>query len=217
MEIFLTFLEGFMSFISPCLLPLLPIYLSFIIGENENVQSKKLFRAIAFVSGFTLIFVMMGVFSATLGSFIYMHKYYIDIVFGLIMILIGLNYLNIINIKIFNITKKYSKDITVTSMYTAFLFGVFFSLGFTPCIGAFLGSALMMASTSGSVFQGMLYLLSYSLGIGIPFIISALFFEKTKKIQVFIKSHYLVVNRVSGSILILIGLYKIYGSLGVII
>ncbi len=213
MEIILTFLEGVMSFISPCLLPLLPIYISFIVGEKSN-NSEKFIRSLCFSLGFTIIFVALGVFSSTLGSFIFIYKRYIDIIFGVFIILIGLNYLNIINIKFLNITKKFNKDIKVKSNYTAFLFGIFFALGYTPCIGAFLGSALMMASTTGSALKGGIYLLFYSLGLGIPFTLCAVFFDKLKTANSIIKNNYNIINIISGCFLIFIGLYKITISLG---
>ncbi len=209
MEIILTFLEGVMSFISPCLLPLLPIYVSFIVGDKNN-YNQRFIRSSCFMLGFTVIFVALGVFSSTLGSFIFVYKRYIDIIFGIFIILIGLNYLNVIKLNFLNVTKKINKDITVTSNYTAFLFGIFFALGYTPCIGAFLGSALMMASTTGSALYGGLYLLFYSLGLGIPFILFAIFFDKLKGASQIIKNNYNIINIVSGCFLIFIGLYKIF-------
>ncbi len=213
MEIVLTFLEGVLSFISPCLLPLIPVYLSFIIGDNKN-NSNKFFRSIFFILGFTIIFVALGIFSGSIGSLIFIYKKYVDIIFGVFILFIGLNYLNIINLKFLNATKTLNKDIKVTSNSTAFLFGIFFAFGYTPCIGAFLGSALMMANITGSAIKGGLYLLFYSLGLGIPFILSALFFEKTKTISTFIKKHYKLINIISGCFLILIGLYTIFKATG---
>ncbi len=217
MELVLTFLEGVASFISPCLLPLLPIYISYIVGDNVENKSTKFLRSAFFVAGFSVVFVSLGVFSATLGSFIFIYKAYVDLIFGVFIILIGLNYLGVIKLKILNLTKKVNYEVGEASLGTAFLFGLFFALGFTPCVGAFLGSALMMAATTGSVLQGTLYLLSYSLGLGIPFILSAVFFDKVEFIHLFIKRNYKIVNLVSGTMLILIGVYKIYEAFGGII
>ncbi len=213
MEIILTFFEGVASFVSPCILPLLPIYISYIVGDGVESRGIKLFRSIFFVLGFTLVFVSLGLFSATLGMYVFMHKDLINVIFGAFIILVGLNYIGIINIKILNATKKFDYKIEKVSLSTAFVFGLFFALGYTPCVGAFLGSALMMASTTGSAFLGMLYLLSYSLGLGIPFILSAMFFEKVKVIHQFIKMHYKQVNIICGVLLILIGSYKLLGGL----
>ncbi len=214
MEIILTFLEGLASFISPCLLPLIPIYLSYIIGDSVEEKGTKFLRSVFFVLGFSVVFISLGVFSATLGSFVYIYENYINFIFGVFIILIGLNYLGVINIKILNMTKKFNFKAKKASLSTAFVFGVFFAAGFTPCIGAFLGSALMMASTAGSVLQGTAYLISYSLGLGIPFILSAVFFDKVEFIHKLIKKHYTKVNLVSGLMLISIGVYQIYNSLG---
>ncbi len=214
MEIILTFLEGVASFVSPCLLPLIPLYISYIIGDEVEGKSIKLIRSIFFVLGFTTIFVALGVFTATLGNYVYLHKDLINLVFGIFIIVLGLNYLGIINIKLLNSTKKFNFKVESSSVLTAFLFGLFFALGYTPCVGAFLGSALMMASTSGSVANGVVYLLSYSLGLGLPFILSAVFFEKVKFIHQYIKNHYKQVNFISGVMLILIGGYKIFKAIG---
>ncbi len=214
MDIILTFLEGVASFVSPCLLPLLPLYISYIIGDEVDGKNIKFLRSVFFVLGFTIIFVSMGIFTATLGSYVFMHKDYIDLIFGLFIVIIGLNYLEIINIKILNQTKKFNIKVEKASLGTAFVFGLFFALGYTPCVGAFLGSALMMASTTGSIVQGMFYLLSYSLGLGIPFILSAVFFDKVKFIHQFIKNHYKIVNFISGIMLILIGSFKIFDAFG---
>ncbi len=214
MEIILTFLEGVASFVSPCLLPLIPLYISYIIGDEVEGKSIKLIRSIFFVLGFTTIFVSLGVFTASLGRYVYLHKDLINLVFGFFIIILGLNYIGIINIKFLNSTKKFNFKLEKASVFTAFVFGFFFGLGYTPCVGAFLGSALMMASTSGSVLNGVFYLLSYSIGLGLPFVLSAVFFEKVKFIHTFIKQHYKQVNFISGLMLILIGAYKTIEALG---
>ncbi len=214
MEILLTFFEGIASFISPCLLPLIPIYITFIVGNNDESNSTKLVRSLAFVLGFTFIFVLLGVFSSVIGTYVFIYKNYIDLIFGIFIVILGINYIGILKIKFLNQTKQFETKAKKSSMVTAFTFGLFFAVGYTPCVGAFLGAALMLASTSGSVLLGTLYLLSYSIGLGVPFVLSALFFEKIKFIHIYIKKNYKAINIVSGLFLIFIGLYKIFVSVG---
>ncbi len=215
MEIILTFLEGIASFLSPCTLPLLPVYISLIIGEDANSDNinTRLSRSIAYVLGFSIVFIALGVFSSSLGRIFVYYKDYLNLIFGVLMILIGLNYINVINIKFLNKTKGKQKIIEGNSLKTAFVFGLFSASAYTPCVGAFLGSALMMASTANTVLEGTLYLVSYSLGLGIPFIISAVFFDKLQTVFVSIKKHYNIVNLVSGILLISIGLYNIVNAI----
>lgn len=210
MELFLTFLEGVASFVSPCILPMIPIYISYILGDNETTKTTKLVKAMMFVLGFSVVFVSLGIFSATLGRTIVYYRNYINIIFGVFIVIIGLNYLNIISIKFLNNTRKMNYVAKDSTAGTAFLFGFFFAFGYTPCVGAFLGSALMMASASGSVLKGALYLLLYSIGLGIPFILSAVFLEKVDFIHNFIKQHYKIINIISGLMLVCIGIYMIY-------
>ncbi len=219
MKIILTFLEGIASFLSPCTLPLLPAYISLIVGEdgNSNNFNTRFSRSVSYVLGFSVVFIALGVFSSTLGRIFVYYTDYFNLIFGVLMILIGLNYINIINIKFLNRTMSKQKIISGSSVKTAFLFGFFSSAVYTPCVGAFLGSALMMASTASTVVEGTLYLVSYSMGLGIPFIISSVFFDKLQNVFVSIRKHYKIVNLVSGVLLISIGIYNIVNSIGGVI
>lgn len=202
MEYLITFLEGIISFISPCILPMVPIYISYLAG-NINKKNTTISRAIAFVLGFTFIFCILGIFAGTLGSLLTQYKNIVNIVCGTIVIILGFNYLGIINIPFFN---GFRKEDSIKNMLSAFLFGMIFSINLTPCVGAFLGSALMMASTSGTVFKGLLLLFAYSLGLGIPFIISAILLDKLTNAFNFIKKHYKTITVVSGIFLIITGI-----------
>ncbi|MBR2315783.1 MAG: sulfite exporter TauE/SafE family protein [Clostridia bacterium] len=210
MQYLITFLEGIISFISPCMLPMLPVYISYFAGKADKKQNTAA-RVIAFVSGFTVIFTLLGVFSGTLGALLKEYQTAVNIVSGLIIVLFGLSYLEVIRIPFF---KGMSKKTEVNGVFSAFLFGVIYSVSLTPCVGAFLGSALMMASTSGSALQGALLLLVYSLGLGVPFIISAILIGKLNTAFNFIKAHYKVVNLVSGIFLIVVGIAMATGTLG---
>ena len=210
MQYLITFLEGIISFISPCMLPMLPVYISYFAGKADKKQNTVA-RVIAFVSGFSVIFTLLGVFSGTLGALLKGYQTAVNIVSGAIIILFGLSYLEVIRIPFF---KGMSRKAEVNGVFSAFLFGVIYSVSLTPCVGAFLGSALMMASTSGSALQGALLLLVYSLGLGVPFIISAILIGKLNTAFDFIKAHYRVVNLVSGIFLIAVGVAMMTGMLG---
>ena len=207
MQYLITFLEGISSFISPCMLPMIPIYVSYFAGD---ISKKKvvLARAIAFVLGFTVIFCLLGVFAGTIGNILKEYQKIINILCGIIVIIFGLSFLEVIEIPFL---KGVNKTKNVKNIFSAFLFGIIFSINLTPCVGAFLGSALMMASTSGTILKGLMLLLTYSLGLGVPFIVSAVLIEKLSSAFNFIKRHYKIINTISGVFLIIIGLLICFG------
>ena len=137
------------------------------------------------------------------------HQTIINTVCGIIVILFGLNYLDLLHLKIFKPSNK--RATKVTGVFSAFLFGIIFSINLTPCVGAFLGSALMMASVSGTMLKGTTLLLLYSLGLGIPIILSALLINKLNSVFTFIKKNYKIINVICGVFLILIGILMMFG------
>ena len=213
MQYIIAFLEGIITFISPCLLPMLPIYISYFAGGGERSVRKTLTGALGFVTGFSIIFVILGALAGTVGSFLRSHQTTVNIVSGLIVIFFGLNFLGVFHINLFRGSKR-SIIKEEMNFFSALVFGVIFSLGWTPCVGAFLGSALMLASQQGHAVQGMLMLLAYSLGLGIPFILSAVLIDYLKSAFDFIKRHYRIINIISGSLLVLIGVLMATGTLG---
>jgi cytochrome c-type biogenesis protein len=213
MQYIISFLEGIVTFISPCLLPMLPIYISYFAGGGERSTGRTLKGALGFVAGFTLIFVALGALAGTLGSFLRQHQTAVNIVSGVIVIIFGLNFLGLFKLKIFSGSQR---TINTENMgfFSALLFGMIFSVGWTPCVGAFLGSALVMASQQGHVVEGILMLLAYSMGLGIPFILSAVLIDYLKSAFNWIKKHYTIINAISGALLIVIGILMMTGTLG---
>ena len=207
MQYIITFLEGIISFISPCMLPLLPLYVSYFAGKADKKQHIFL-RAGFFVLGFTVVFTSLGLFAGTLSTFLIRYQQAVNIVCGVIVIMFGLSYLEIIRLPFF---KGMQSAQEISGLFSAFVFGMIYSVSLTPCVGAFLGSALMMASTSGEAAKGAMLLLTYSLGLGIPFLISAVLIDRLNSVFTFIKKHYKIVNLVSGIFLILIGISMILG------
>ena len=213
MEYLISFLEGVITFISPCLLPMLPIYISYFAGGGERSVGKTLKGALGFVLGFTALFVAMGALAGTIGGFLSRHQTLVNILCGAVVILFGLSYLGILKINLFR-GRGHDVNTDDLGFFSAFLFGVVFSVGWTPCVGAFLGSALMLASQQGSMVQGILMLLCYSAGLGVPFLISAVLIDQLKGAFNWVKAHYDIINKVCGVLLIVVGIAMATGTLG---
>ncbi len=214
MEYLVSFFEGIITFISPCLLPMLPIYIVYFAGgETENDKRRTLGNALGFVSGFTLLFVALGAFAGTIGSLLHRHQTAVNLVTGVIVILFGLNFMGLLKIGFLNSTKKLESGVRPKSFFSSALFGMIFAIGWTPCVGAFLGSALLLASQQGSAVKGSLMLLVYSLGLGIPFLLSALLIDRLKGAFDFIKKHYRVINIVCGALLVVVGVFMMTGKM----
>ena len=212
MQYMISFLEGIVTFISPCLLPMLPIYIGFFAGGGERSDRKTLTCASGFVLGFTAVFVAMGALAGTLGSFLIRYQTVVNLVLGGIVVLFGLNYLGVLNLNLFKGVQGNVKTRDMNFL-SAFLFGLVFSVGWTPCVGVFLGSALMLASQQGSALVGTLMLLCYSLGLGVPFLVSAVLIDQLKGAFTFIKHNYAVVNKVCGGLLVAVGVLMATGLL----
>ena len=213
MQYLISFLEGIITFISPCLLPMLPIYISYFAGGGERTTRKTLTNAFGFVLGFSVVFVAMGALAGTLGSFLTRYQTWVNLIGGGIVILFGLSHMGFLQLNLFKGSGR-SVDKDNMGFWQALVFGIVFSLGWTPCVGAFLGSALMLASQQGHVLEGMGMLLCYSLGLGIPFLMSAVLIDKLKGAFNWIKSHYDLVNKISGGALVLVGILMATGTLG---
>ena len=213
MQYFITFLEGIITFISPCLLPMLPIYVSYFAGGEARTTKKTLFNSLGFVLGFTLVFIALGALSGTLGGFLQRYSVAVNVVTGLVVVFFGLNFMGVFKLNIF---KGVDNPLAGKPLgfFSAVLFGIIFSVGWTPCVGAFLGSALMIAAQQGSMLKGITLLLAYSLGLGIPFVVSALLIDKLRGAFGWIKRHYNVINIVCGSLLVAVGVLMMCGLMG---
>lgn len=213
MDYFLTFIEGLLSFISPCILPLLPVYLAYFAGASATTGRTKhtvAVNALCFIGGFSLIFILLGALAGSFGVLVSEWLGYIQIAFGLILILLGLNFTGLITIPFlsknasgtFN-TKKYGCG-------ASFVMGILFCAGWIPCVGSFLSAALISAANSQTVFRGILLLASYSLGLGLPFFLSAILMDYLNKAIMFLKKHHKWVSIISGVLLMLLGVRMLY-------
>jgi len=210
---FLLFLEGVIAFVSPCLLPLLPVYIAYFAGE----KNKPLPNAVGFVAGFTIVFVTLGAFAGAVGSLLLRYQTAVNVVSGVFIILLGLGFLGVLRLPAPSdkaggfMQKIVSKRLTVAKSVSL---GAVFSLMWTPCVGAFLGAALLRASVQGGAAEGMLMLFVFSMGLGLPLIASAVLLDRLKNAFDFIKKHYRVINIFAGVLLVIIGVLVITGIYG---
>ncbi len=210
---FMAFLAGFLSFISPCVLPLIPAYISFISGlsleeiENRNGQNRKIIiSSMFFILGFSLIFILLGATATFLGSFLITRINIFRKIAGIMIIIFGIHMAGWYRIKFLDFEKKvYTRNKPINMVIGPFLIGLAFAFGWTPCVGPVLASILMYASTQQTVYQGVLLLTIYSAGLGIPFFLTALAINKFYLLFNKIKRHYKTIELIGGLLLMIIG------------
>ena len=213
MAYLILFVEGIITFISPCLLPMLPIYISYFAGGGQHRLSKTFITALGFVLGFTAVFVTLGALAGTIGSVLRQYQTIVNLVSGLVVIFFGLSFMGIFELSFFRGVRS-QVDRQELGFFSAVVFGGVFSVGWTPCVGTFLGSALMLASQQGHTLKGMGMLLCYSLGLGVPFLLSALFINRLKNAFDLIKRNYRIINLTCGVLLVLVGILMATGTMG---
>lgn len=205
----LSFLEGILTFVSPCILPMLPVYFFYLAGVSaeENINRRRLLiNALGFVVGFSIVFVLLGATATALGSFLKDNIGVFKKISGLIMIMFGLNFTGILNLRFLNIEKRFDYDFKDLKIINSIIFGMVFGFGWTPCVGAFLGSALLMAANSQHLFQGILLLVLYSAGLGVPFILTSIIFGNLNNIFSKIQKFNPIITMISGIVLIFTGI-----------
>ena len=188
---------------------MLPVYISYFAGKKE----KPLANSIGFVAGFTLVFVTLGAFAGAVGGFLQEYSVAVNIVTGAIVVLLGLNYLGAIRIPI-PVKNSKVKKLKPLTFASSIIFGMVFAVAWTPCVGAWLGAALLRASHQGTAAEGALMLFAYSMGLGIPLVISAVLLNHLKGAFEFIKRNYRIINIIAGSMLVIIGILMMTGHFG---
>ena len=214
----LLFVEGIITFISPCMLPMLPLYLSYFSAGESNLR-RTLRNACGFVLGFTLVFVLLGAFAGQMGRLLVRYRAVLDIVTGAVVVAFGLSYLGVFRLLPFFRGLRVemgAQRLKSLGFFSALLFGLVFAVGWTPCVGVFLGAALMLAAASGHQGQGILMLFIFSMGLGLPFLLAAVVIDRLKTATDFVKRHYRVINLVSGAFLILMGILIMTGWVGIL-
>lgn len=253
--ILLVFLEGFLAFVSPCILPMLPVYFLYLSGESTaedkfpaasaetesvntasadaesvNTESseaatannrkskpgqKRLFiNTIFFVIGFTLVFLMLGATSTALGQTLSSHRVLLEKISGAIIILLGIHMTGLVNIPFLNRDHRVDLGKRKVSLLSSMLLGIAFSFGWSPCLGPFLGSALLLSGQSSTLLEGITLLFFFALGLAIPFILASILFEELTFVFIWFKKHMKVVRIVSGSLLVVLGLLMLIGWFG---
>ena len=207
-ELIIAFAAGLISFLSPCVLPLIPGYISYISGSslNELIEKKKvnLIPIILFTLGFSLVFIIFGAASTFLGQVLLQNSYELRLIAGLLIVILSLHILGIINIKFLNYEKRIQTN-TNTNFYSPILIGMAFAFGWTPCIGPILGSILVLAATEESINKGILLLIFYSLGLALPFILSGYLIQKFLIFSKNFKNNINLVSKIGGLILLITG------------
>lgn len=220
-QIITSFTAGILTFASPCVLPLIPAYLSFITGASleelkgggKSVKFTVL-NALFFVLGFGFVFTALGASASWLGGALFEYRDAVRWAGGIVVIIFGLHIAGIIRIPFLYYEKRMEMRRSSAGLFGAFMIGLAFALGWTPCIGPVLSSILLLASTQETVGSGVLLLAVYSLGLGVPFLLTALFVNRAMAVFARIQRYYRYIEIVSGVILVLLGIAVLTGSMG---
>lgn len=210
------FVAGILSFVSPCVLPLVPGYISFISGVSleEMKKTKKpvhLFLricsySILFIIGFTVVFVSLGATATAFGDLMFSNLLILKRVAGVMIIIFGLHVAGLFRIKFLDYERRFHLQNKRVGFLNAFVLGLAFSFGWVPCIGPILAAILTYAATQETVREGILLLTVYSLGLGIPFLLTAMGIERSLEFFKKIKKHYRIIELVSGALLLIMGI-----------
>ncbi len=215
-EIFIAFGAGLISFLSPCVLPLIPGYISYISGSTlENLLKSKnvnLLPIILFTLGFSVVFIIFGASATFLGKILLKNSFPLRIIAGLIIIIFSLHILGVFNLNFLNYEKRLDAEKN-SNVFSSFLVGMAFAFGWTPCIGPILGSILILASTTENIYEGIMLLTFYSLGLAIPFILAGYAIQKFLLISKNIKQKMNIITKTGGVLLFLTGILIITNQL----
>ena len=218
-ELFIAFSAGLISFLSPCVLPLIPGYISYVSGSslNELIEKKNinLFPIILFTVGFSIVFIIFGAASTFLGQLLLQNSFELRIIAGVIIIIFSLHIIGIINLKFLNYEKRIQTN-TNKNLFSPVIIGVAFGFGWTPCIGPILGSILALAATEENINKGILLLFFYSLGLAIPFILSGYLIQKFLIFSKNFKKNISLVSKIGGLILLITGILILTNQLQIL-
>lgn len=216
---------GFITFVSPCVLPLIPGYVAFMSGMSaaevageERKLEDVLAPALLFVAGFSIVFVALGASASALGGFLSANRQLFETVAGLVIILLGFFMLGIVKVPwLYGEARFEMQKARRFGPLAALVMGMAFAFGWSPCVGPILGSILMMAANSGQVERGALLLGAYSLGLGVPFVLVAVLLGKVRPVLNWLNRHSLVINRVAGVVLMVLGALILTGRIGMVV
>ena len=223
-NILTAFIFGLLSFVSPCVLPIIPGYISFISGHTlDDIKGKDasaaravMFNSLVFISGFTLIFVLMGAAATSIGQLLNDNLNLISKIAGIVIIVFGLHMIGIFKIGFLNYEKRFHLQEKKLGILGSFTVGAAFAFGWTPCIGPVLAGILAIASQQETVLQGIILLFAYSLGLGIPFLLTAVSINKFFNVFNRIKKHFHAIEVVGGTMLVAVGILMVTNYLTII-
>lgn len=221
-SLFLAFSAGLISFLSPCVLPLVPAYVSYMTGES--VQSNKtatdkfyiLYKSLGFVIGFSIVFVIMGASITSLGKLFIKNQMIFKRIAGILIIIFGLHTSGILKIKFFSQEKKFMNFGNTHGTFGSVLMGMAFAAGWTPCVGPILSSILVYATSMDTIGRGILLLILYSLGLAVPFVLTALAVDKLSSKLPKVTKHLKIVSIISGILLIILGVLIFTNKVGLL-
>jgi len=206
LKLILLFFEGVLTFISPCILPMFPVFLMYLSNESQKKGKDLVINILGFILGFTIVFVTLGATATAIGSILNQNRVLLQRIGGVIIILFGLNMAGFINIRFLNFQRGLSLKKDSGGFLSSMIFGIVFSFGWSPCLGLFLGTALILAADASTVGIGMFYLFVFSMGLGLPFLITGILFSKVEQSFNFVKKHYNLITKISGIFLVIIGM-----------
>ena len=215
--VLVSLLAGLISFLSPCVLPIVPPYLAYMSGislDSSAVKSnlKVVIVAAFFVMGLSTVFLILGVAASSFGILLLGYKDLLATIAGLLIICFGLHFLGIVRIPLLNREVRFDVGDKGGSFFGAYLLGLAFAFGWTPCIGPQLGAILSLAASEASLYKGMILLSFYALGLGIPFLVAAAFLSKMGNTLLFFKRNFELIERVMGLLLWTVGLLMLSGG-----
>lgn len=216
------FLQGIASFLSPCILPLMPIYLTYLTGDSlEEIEAGKvrksiLINSIGFLLGLSLVFTVLGATATAFGRFLYFNNNIIRKIGGIVVVVFGIHHIGIINLDFLNMERRFNFNAKKPKFINSVLLGMAFSFGWTPCIGPILGSVLMMAASLETYGKGIYLLVIYSIGFSIPFLITALFLNLVLQRITNLDKYLKIIKVVSGILLIIMGILVYTNNLNAI-
>jgi cytochrome c-type biogenesis protein len=220
------FIAGLLAFISPCILPLVPVYISLMsnraIYRSDNIKiSERLYlflNSIFFVLGFSIVFIILGSTATIIGRALQDYSGIIARIGGIILIIFGLQYAGLFRIRFLNIEKKFNVPTSLKTGYLgSFIIGVIFSFGWVPCVGMILSGILLLASQLDTLLQGVILLAVFSLGLGLPFILASIFISFFSKFLKRINRHLNVISIISGIFLVVLGIIFVTDSMSAVI
>ncbi len=220
-SIFVAFLAGIISFLSPCILPVIPSYLAFITGISleelsqqeslKKVRKKVIANSLMFILGFSILFITLGASATLLGKFLFRNIRWFEIIGGVFVIILGLHFAGIFRLKLLDRERKIHLKNKPLGYLGTCLVGMAFGAGWTPCVGPILGAILTMAATTQNILMGIILLTFYSAGLGLPFFLSAIILHKFLEYFKTIRKYFKVISIVGGVLLIIVGILLISG------